>query len=161
MVCKIYTCGFKYCRHDTNEVKKEEAVKVGNRYLHVDCAETKEYIMKTKELYCEEISSTVVMKLLVSVINQIVIKKKVDAKYLYFALSYAINHRFPIRSPYGLHYLVDHEQIKNAWNKKKIRTMENWGTDKTEDIGSKERMGHSFHFTSRKNIGFGDICKGE
>ena len=118
MAEKIYKCAFKHCKHEKQDVLESESEKVGNRYMHKDCAKTSINITKVKDLYYEKISKTVVMKQLVSVINAIVFNKNIEAEYLFFALSYAISNKIPIRSPYGLHYLIDNNKIKSTWKKK-------------------------------------------
>ena len=112
MADKVYKCAFKHCQHEPCEVSQGEAVKMGTRYMHKDCAEKSEYIQKTRDLYFEKISNTVVMKQLVSVLNNLVVKKNVDPKFLYFAVDFAVSNKIPIKSPYGLHYLIDNNRIK-------------------------------------------------
>ena len=65
MADKVYKCAFKHCQHEPCEVSQGEAVKIGARYMHKDCAEKSKYIQKTRDLYFEKISNTVVMKQLV------------------------------------------------------------------------------------------------
>ena len=96
MADKVYKCAFKHCQHEPCEVSQGEAVKMGTRYMHKDCAEKSEYIQKTRDLYFEKISNTVVMKQLVSVLNNLVVKKNVDPKFLYFAVDFAVSNKIPI-----------------------------------------------------------------
>lgn len=115
---KVYKCGFRHCQHESCEVSQEEAVQVGRRYFHSDCAEIYYNMQEIQRLYREKISNTVVMPQLLSVINNIVFTKHIESSYLLFALKFAINTKISIRSPYSLHYLVDRYQVKEAWKKK-------------------------------------------
>ena len=116
---KEYVCGFKYCSHENKKVPETEAVKSGTRHFHEDCLRIRDNMEAVKRIYYEKISSTVVMSQLVKVIQTIVIQKKVDSEYLLFAIKFVVAQKIPIRSPYGLHYIIDHADVKKAWNAKK------------------------------------------
>ena len=122
---KIFKCAFKHCRHSSCDVSQGEAVKIGRRYYHRDCADTRNDIEIIKNLYCEKISNTVVIPLLLSVIDNIVFQKEIDSAYLLFALRFAITNKIVINSPYGLHYIIDNYKIKNAWSKHEARKITN------------------------------------
>ena len=155
---KIYKCSFKHCQHESCEVPQGEAVKVGSRHMHKDCAEINENIIKIRDLYYEKISKTVVMKQLVGAINNLIFKKGVDSGLLYFALNHAIQAKIPIKSPYGLHYLVDNHRIKSLWEKKKAKEIVN--QMKTQSIGEiqvNKNIENNFKYETEKNNGFADI----
>lgn len=158
MTDKTYKCAFKHCNHDDENVPQNEAVKIGNRYMHEDCAKISENITKIRDIYYEKVSNTVVVKQLVSVINSLVFTKKIDSEYLLFALNYAIANKTPIKSPYGLHYLVDNNRIKDAWKKKQSSLIKKQIDN--EEIVCEEPKQTSFNFTVEKNTGFGGIFKG-
>lgn len=120
---KIYKCGFRHCQHESCEVSQDEAVKIKNRYYHEDCAKIYSNIEEIKTLYYEKISKTVVIPQLVSVINNIIFKKKVDSDYFLFAIKYAINTKRKINYPQGLHYIIDDYRIKDAWKKKQLQSI--------------------------------------
>lgn len=120
---KVYKCGFCHCQHESCEISQDEAVKIRNRYFHKDCAETYNNIEEIKRLYYEKISNTVVMPQLLSVVNNIIFKKKIDSNYLLFALKYAINTKRTINYPQGLHYLIDDYKIKAAWKKQQLNAV--------------------------------------
>ena len=120
---KYYKCGFRHCQHESCEVSQDEAVRVGTRYYHEDCAQIYKNIEEIKQLYYTKISNTVVMPQLISVVNNIIFKKHVDSNYLLFALKYAVNTKRKINYPQGLHYLIDDYRIKEAWNKQQINAV--------------------------------------
>ena len=160
MADKIVKCAFKHCKCESRELSRDHAVHVGNRYMHPECAEKSEYIAKIRDLYYEKVSSTVVVKQLVSVINNIVINKNVDPKFLYFALNYAISNRVPIKSPYGLHYIADNARIKDAWKRK--QTAEIAKKIRVESSSPEKSMMDSdtFKYTAQQTTGFGGILGG-
>lgn len=161
MADKVYKCAFKHCQHEPCEVSQGEAVKIGNRYMHKDCAEKSEYIKKTRDLYFEKISNTVVMKQLVSVLNNLVVKKNVDPKFLYFAVDFAISNKIPIKSPYGLHYLIDNSRIKEMWNKKMVSEIAKQIRGEVENTEPTVQSNNTFNYSVDKNVGFGGIFGGK
>lgn len=160
MAKRTYKCAFKHCQHESCDIPQDKAVKVGNRYMHSDCAENSRYIAKTRDLYYEKVSNTVVVKQLVSVINNIVIKKNIDSKYLYFALDFAISNKIQLKSPYGLHYLVDNNRIKGMWNKKKSAEIARQIREETDGKDTEMATKNSFKYYANSDVGFGGILKG-
>ncbi len=129
-------------------------------YMRKDSADESVTLQSIRDLYRSKVSSTVVFSQLNAVINDIVFKKNINAHFLFFALRYAVDNNIPIRSPYGLHYIVDNYRIKEAW-KDKIsseaasrirREIEN-----TSDIPPAE---HTFRYTQSPQTGFSGIFKG-
>jgi len=157
---KTFKCAFKHCQHESCEISQDSAVKIGNRYMHEDCARISENITKIKDTYYEKISSTVVVKQLVGVINNIVFKKNVDSEYLLFALNHAINAKIPVKSPYNLHYLIDNQRIKDVWNKKKSKEIADEIRSEAEQSSIAKPIDSSFNYSSSNNVGFGGILKG-
>lgn len=149
----IYKCSFKHCSHASCEISQDEAVRIGNRYFHRDCAKTRNNIEEIKRLYYEKISNTVVMSQLLSSVNNIIFRKNVDSEYLLYALRYAIEHNIKLNSPYGLHYLIDDYKIRQAWTKRKVvklvQEMEYGQPVKKEDS--------TFQVKLSTTKGFGDI----
>lgn len=155
-----YKCAYKHCQHESCDIPQDDAVKVGNRYMHSDCAEKSKYIIRIRDLYYEKVSNTVVVKQLVSVINNIITKKNIDPAYLYFALDYAITNKIPLRSPYGLHYLVDNNRIKDAWNKKKADEIAKQIREEARETDANPVTKNSFNYSAQKSNGFSEIFKG-
>lgn len=160
MTLKYYKCSYKYCQHESCDVSQDEAVKYNNRYMHKDCYKKNEMMVKTRDLYYEKVSSTVVMKQLVSVINNLVLKKEIDPSFLYFALDFAINNKIPIRSPYGLHYLIDNNRIKDLWKKKKSNEIIKHIKEEVEEVEVKDVKSNTFNYSANKDMGFGGIFRG-
>lgn len=156
-----YKCAFPHCQHSSCEIPRDEAVKVGARYMHKDCATVSEYMQKTVDLYYEQVSNTVVIKMLRSVLNNIIFKKKVDPKFLYFALDFAIKNKIPIKSPYSLHYLVDNSRIKDLWKKKAANEIVKQMQQEIEEtISQTPFQQSSFNYSNATGAGFGSIFGG-
>lgn len=158
---KVFKCAYKHCKHESCDIPQDDAVSVGNRYMHKDCAQKREYIQKTRDLYYEKVSSTVVMKQLVNVLNTLVNNKNVDPVFLYFALDFAISNKFPMNSPYSLHYIVDNKRIKAAWKKKKAGEIANQIKEEATNAEVIPNRGTSFKYTSNIEKGFGGIFGGK
>jgi hypothetical protein len=158
MTEKYFKCGFKHCKHDS-EVSQDEAVKVGTRYMHKDCAVISSNVSRIKDIYYEKVSKTVVMKQLVSTINNLVFVKNIDSGYLLFAINQALATNIPIKSPYGLHYLVDNQRIKEAWNKKNAQEIVAKMKEEAERLVDKPEQ-VKFKYIAENNDGFGSIFKG-
>lgn len=86
--------------------------------MHKDCAELHSTIGRIESLYREKVSSTVVIKNLRTIINNIIFVKKVDANYMLFALRYAISNHYTLRAPASLYYLIDDFKIKKEWTQR-------------------------------------------
>jgi hypothetical protein len=155
---KTYKCGFKHCLHE-NDVSQDEAIKIGNRYMHEDCAVISNNITKIRDIYYEKISNTVVVKQLVSVINALIFTKKIDSSYLLFAINFALTSNILIKSPYGLHYLADNQRIKDAWNKKKSQEIvAKMKVEAEHEIAPSEQV--KFKYIATENNGFDSIFNG-
>ena len=121
MASTTHKCGWKHCKHPSSEIPSGEGVQIGNRWYHEDCGAKSVGILEIKDYYYEHIDKAVVMKQLVAAINSVVINKEVDPKFVLFALKYAIKNNIPVRSPYGIHYLVTNHKIKDAWQRYKAK----------------------------------------
>jgi uncharacterized membrane-anchored protein len=97
----------------------------------------------------------------VNVINNIVFKKGVDPEYLYFALNYTIMKNITIKSPYGLHYIIDNKRIKDLWKDRKSYE----ASKKVEEQAEKASfepiaVKNSFSYKASSETGFGRIFGG-
>lgn len=173
---KQYKCAFNHCAHPERKVNQDEAIKIGNRYWHKDCYETSELVIQIKDMYIENINSSEVVSFLMKVINDIVYGKKLEnkniekaksnleaAKYLEFAVDYAIRHNIPITHVPGLYYLINNNKVREAYKKERElivqREMKQSMNTKVEakpvDINKED----TYSFPGN-NVGFGSILKG-
>ena len=149
-------CRYSHCKHDSKDVDKEEAVKIGNLYYHADCFGDKENRREIIDLFVSHINPNPVYAQLQNVITTIIDKKGISSDFLLFGLRYYINHKIPLNYPQGLHYVVQNKQViaeYNRLNEKKVLAKENFVTPKE----SKEV---EFEYKPVKAKGFADILGG-
>ena len=129
-------------------------------YMRKDSADESVTLQSIRDLYRSRISSTVVFSQLNAVINDIVFKKNINAHFLLFALRYAVDNNIPIRSPYGLHYIVDNYRIKEAWKGKISSETAFRIRREIENTSNVPPSDHTFRYTQSPQTGFSDIFKG-
>lgn len=110
-------CSWKHCPRASKELAPGEGVRAGNRWMHKRCAELCHGIAAVRDCYYENVSRNVVIKQLVSVINNLVLVKNNDPRYMVFAIKYAVKNNIEIKGPYSLHYLVTNYRIQDAWQR--------------------------------------------
>lgn len=118
------------------DIESENAIRIGTRYKHKTCDEISNNCIKIRDTYVNNVSNSVVMAQLCGVIKNLVFKKLRDddlspeksalkaSEYLLFALNYAINNHMRIRNPLSLHYLIDNQRVKKAWEEKNSQVIE-------------------------------------
>lgn len=113
---KQYVCGYKHCLINT-KIPASEAITIGNRKYHKECAFIKEKINEMRDLYIDNIDKNVSIVELVSVLNRIIFTKNVDIDYMVFAMNNVVRRKLRIKSPYTLYYIADNKQIKAIFEK--------------------------------------------
>lgn len=112
-------CRYKYCKHGSRDLDRNEAVLIGkSTYYHKDCFKESRTIDKIIDTFATRVEPDPVFAALRKIVNNIVIKDKVDAEYLLFALNFAADHKM-IKHPPGLYYIAKNDRIKKEWNKLK------------------------------------------
>ena len=112
-------CKYINCKHnDKIHIDKEPFIKDKYGFYHEDCYKEKTDLQLFRNLWCEKISSTVVMSELNSILRQLLSRQGVSVDYLLFVLDYVINNKYTLRYPGGFKYYVDNQDIKKAYEKK-------------------------------------------
>lgn len=114
-----YKCGYSHCFHNGQKVKSSEAVKIGNKYYHWDCAATKQEIDDIRNIYLDEIDNTASFPILSRVLNDLVFKYDMDIDYIRFAVTYYAEYHIKIKSPFTLLYLRNNDFMKRKWEQSK------------------------------------------
>lgn len=163
---EIYVkCAYKHCQHESQMLPRTEAVKVGNRYFHKDCAETQDYIQKARNEYLERINSTEVVSVLVNVINTMVFKKNIPADYVWFTVHDCAENprKSHIRHAQGLYYAINFEWVKKdykKWYDTKLRREQMAEAAKAEEAAT-DKDGADFKYTAPQGVGhFSNIFGG-
>lgn len=152
---KKYQCRYCKCIYGSRDIEPEDDVVDGKTHYHAKCLEYKNTIFEITDYYYKNVSKTVVFAMLVKVVDNIVFKKKVDPKYLLFALKYAVQHGAKIKSPLGLHYIIDNERIKTAYQNE-IRSTIIRPKIKDAEIEAEQQFEYK---PLSKTKGFGEILK--
>ena len=117
---KVYCCRYAHCKFADKKLPANKMILSKGLYYHRECFAERENINKIIKLYVEIIDPSVVVKQLRGAINNIVFDKNVDSGYLLFALQYNLKMRIKnIKSPYGLHYLINDRRFKEAYDRYK------------------------------------------
>ena len=149
---EIVQCRYPQCKrlHESNKLLKDEAVQHSEKgYYHKDCYHIMKTIIYIRDTFVEKINPLMTSKqigTLVSTINHIIFDKHVDVDFLKFALDYFIQNKpGSLNYPAGLHYIVQNNEVSEAWRKlqdaeimKKIRDQQKKQEDEIDvnDFGS-------------------------
>ncbi len=170
----VVHCRYPKCNkiHETTLINKDDAIKYGkgNSYYHPDCLHIMQTINLIRDTFIHDVnplSTRQQIGALVSIINNIVFTKAVDVDFLYFALNYFIKNKpGALKYPGGLHYIIQNEEVKAAWEKAKewrirseLKAKMEAESDNTEDIAELDLMGSNFSYKPQKERSFADILK--
>lgn len=82
MADKEYICGYPKCLHHGEKVKKSEAVMIGKKHYHWDCAAMKQEIKECIDLYMENIEDKTQFPIATKIINNLVFKNQVPVEFI-------------------------------------------------------------------------------
>ena len=146
-------CRWSHCKHDSKELKREDAVLSGkNAYYHADCFKEKETIQKILTTYQERVDAFPVWAQLRSIVNKIVFKQECDPEYLLFAMNYVLDNGGKLNTPMGLYYIIKDYKAKEAWERKRKQKQQQIDFVVEEDI----KPTGEFNYSTRVS-GFGKI----
>ena len=149
-------CRFKYCKHNTQEIKENEPFdKVGRCYYHSDCNQTRIQMNNIATRFMECINDKVSISELKAIVKKLCIDEGYGAEYVSFALEYAILHpECKLTYPAGMYRMCRNLNVVREWDKKQVKEAK-MTFDVTDD--NKES---TFTFKSNGKKGFQDIlCK--
>lgn len=121
MADKEYICGYQHCLHHGEKVKESEAVVIGRKRYHWDCASIKQELAEIRNIYIDGIDSEVSFTVLSKVLNDLVFKYEMDIDFLKFAVNYYADYKIKLKSPFTLLYLRKNDYMKRKWDKSKRR----------------------------------------
>lgn len=116
-------CKYSYCKYG-GEVKKEDAIKIGNSYFHKQCNHEKIIKQEIEEYYIKNMPTTA-LQLLRKVIKQIIHDNKYEADYLFFVLKYIKNNNKTLNNPFGLINYCNDGKLVDLYNKQIINKQYN------------------------------------
>ena len=123
-VCRYANCPFegKLINLDTDEYESEE-----KKFYHKECFER---MKKEKEkqalinadiacildLWQKHISNTVNYGYLRKILNEY-LERGVSSDYMVYTMQYVVEHKLPLRYPPGFRYMLDRQEIQDAYKK--------------------------------------------
>ena len=114
---KMRICKYVNCRHnDKINIDLEPFQKDRYGYYHEDCYKEKCDLQLFRDLWKKNISNTVVITQLNSILNEL-LSCGVSSEYLLFVLQYVIRNHKQLRYPNGFRYYVDNQSIKDEYDK--------------------------------------------
>lgn len=116
---KTYKCGYKHCVCSSREVKQNEAVKIGARYFHKNCALVKQNISVCANRYVELVDDRSVYPQVVRVITTLVVKNLVPINFIQKKIK--SNWRY-----YKKHGVYSLYYIRTEFWEKEMRTVIDW-----------------------------------
>lgn len=129
-------CRYSKCKHNSNiNLDNEKYVYIKNNYYHEDCYKEKCDLQLLRDLWVNNISTTVVHSQLNKTLNQLM-ENGVSSDYLVFVLQYVLNNHCKLNYPAGFKYYVDNKNIRDAYvkrNQKKICQSEFVAKDNDDD----------------------------
>ena len=111
-----YKCQYKHCSHPEDLMQKDEAVLVGAKRYHKDCAEIKATIDRAKRIFFDNVLVGADYVQTVGVLNTLIFSKGYSPDYVEFMLMWLALRGAKVKSPYTLHYTVDNNLIKKDYN---------------------------------------------
>lgn len=149
-------CKYLNCKHnDKIHIDIEPFVKAKEGFYHEDCYKEKKDLQLFRNIWYENISSTVVYSELNRTLNQLLSKRDVTVDYLLFVLQYVIDNNLNLRYPAGFRYFVDKQDIKDAYIRKTRRTIS--VSDFTAEDNPND---HPTFSVNKKPLGFNRILGG-
>ena len=149
-------CKLKHCLHESRELNKDEAIRVGAGYYHPDCYKAHQQIKEIVDIFSKQVNPNVVYSQLMRVINTIVYERGNSSEFLLYGLKYYLTHKIPLNHPQGLYYVVQNADMARAYKKSKELQI---AKEVKESISINEESDNSFVHVPTKTSGFADILK--
>lgn len=114
MADKEYVCAYNHCLHHGEKVKSSEAVMIGKKRYHWDCAATKQEIAECASAYMEITEDKTQYPVVMRIINTLVFKNQVPPEYILKQIkkSKLYYKSKPIHALYGLRRLFWEYEMK-------------------------------------------------
>lgn len=104
------------------------------------------------DMWCKRISNTVNYAALRKILNEY-FERGISGDYMIFALQYAIDHKTPLRYPPGFRYVLDKQEIKDAYQKQQAAKL----LKQQKEIKPRKTNAPQFALNREKSGGFGNI----
>ena len=150
-----FKCGWTHCEWGGHISNNQEKVKVGKRWYHKECACERDCINDIITTFQENINENADIKVLRSVINNLIYDECKPAEYVLFSVRHAIAHpEFKLTFPQGIYRVCNHPDVLHAWqvqqNKKFMATV-----DQSKFVA--DNVAPTSVINKQKKTGFGTI----
>lgn len=111
---KEYICGYNHCLHKGEKVTASEAVLVGKKHYHFDCAEIKYKINECVNTYMEGVEDKTQYPIVVRIVNNLVFRNGIPVDYVLKNITYSKEYYFnkPVYVLYGIRKLFWEKEFK-------------------------------------------------
>ena len=148
-----YKCRYKNCPYG-GTVSNDVAVKDGKSYYHPDCLKEKNNKNQIIDIFYKYINKAEVGAQLRKTVDNIVDTKKSTSEFLLYALCYVIHHKMSLNHPAGLYYIINNDEIKQAYKHYQDSQVQKMDT---ENIETEKEV--SFEIKNTKNKGWESLLE--
>lgn len=159
-ICRYACCPFggKLINLDTDEYESEE-----KKFYHKECYERmkkdgeKQAIINSDiacilDLWRKHISNTVNYGYLRKILNEY-LERGISSDYMVFTMQYVVSHKLPLRYPPGFRYMLDKQEIQDAYQKQQAAKL----LKQQKEIKPRKTNAPQFALNREKSGGFGNI----
>lgn len=112
---KEYVCGYAHCLHNGQKVKESEAVILGKKRYHWDCALTKQEIEEIRSIYMNRIDEKADWRMVTKILNDLILKYGLEIDYVRYVIEYYADYGIKVKSPFSLLYLRTNSVMRRKW----------------------------------------------
>lgn len=114
MADKQFVCGYSYCLHPGEKVKASEAVVVGKKHFHWDCAAMKQDVKDCIDMYMDNMEDKSLFPIATKILNTLVFQNQIPVDFIKrnISASGAYYRDKPVYVLYGLRKLFWEKEFK-------------------------------------------------
>lgn len=135
----------------------------GTKYYHKACYEHEQREKEKKDrlnadiscildLWQKHISNTVNYGYLRKILNEY-LERGISSDYMVFTMQYVVNHKLPLRYPPGFRYMLDKQEIQDAYQKQQAAKL----LKQQKEVKPRKTNAPQFALNREKSGGFGTI----
>ena len=104
------------------------------------------------DLWQKHISNTVNFNFLRKILNEY-LERGISSDYMVFTMQYVVSHKLPLRYPPGFRYMLDKQEIQDAYQKQQAAKL----LKQQKEIKPRKTNAPQFALNREKSGGFGNI----
>lgn len=159
-ICRYACCQVegKLINLETDEYEAED-----KKFYHKECYERmkkdrEEQAIINSDIACildlwqKHISNTVNYGYLRKILNEY-LERGISSDYMVFTMQYVVSHKLPLRYPPGFRYMLDKQEIQDAYQKQQAAKL----LKQQKEIKPRKTNAPQFALNREKSCGFGTI----